>query len=229
MDKSTKVTAGTWLIAAGIASGFILGLVFLAGQNKENASQVSRNIYDPAEQNAQPYQETEAGFTFYQELPELEVLGQNITRFLPKNDPKSDEKATIEPNPEDQGNLDQAMADIYSPTQTVDEEELFQAMAQDETSAPYTKKAEVAQRELTNTSRSGFSIQTGSFKSLQEADERRAQLMLLGYSAEIQTVNLGDEGEWHRVIIGPLPSEDEALSVREILKTQAIESQIKNG
>lgn len=48
-----------------------------------------------------------------------------------------------------------------------------------------------------------YIIQAGAFSKFAEADRLKAQLSLLGISAQIQTVKLDNGQTWHRVRIGP--------------------------
>lgn len=50
-----------------------------------------------------------------------------------------------------------------------------------------------------------FVIQAGAFKTADEADQRRAQLILLGLTPSIKITNQ-DGVTWHRVMLGPLDS-----------------------
>ena len=49
-------------------------------------------------------------------------------------------------------------------------------------------------------------IQTGSFQSAQDAQRRRAELLLLGFDVQINQTTIPGSGTWHRVQIGPLQS-----------------------
>jgi cell division septation protein DedD len=51
-----------------------------------------------------------------------------------------------------------------------------------------------------------YIIQAGAFSKFAEADRLKAQLSLLGISAQIQTVKLDNGQTWHRVRIGPFAS-----------------------
>ena len=66
-------------------------------------------------------------------------------------------------------------------------------------------------------------IQTGSFKSAQEADQRRAQLILLGMDAQIQAVELKPGETWHRVQIGPFASASALSNTQSSLAQNRIE------
>lgn len=69
-----------------------------------------------------------------------------------------------------------------------------------------------------------YIIQTGSFRSAQEADHRRAELILMGLDVKIQKVELSPGEAWHRVQIGPFDSP----SALEQAKTTLAENQIEH-
>lgn len=64
-------------------------------------------------------------------------------------------------------------------------------------------------------------LQAGSFKRYEDADRRKAELALLGFSSGIQAVSL-DGQTWHRVRIGPLESAGEAEAARRRLSESGI-------
>lgn len=66
-------------------------------------------------------------------------------------------------------------------------------------------------------------IQTGSFKSAQDADHRRAQLILLGLEAQIQAVELKPGETWHRVQIGPFSNRSNLNTTQTTLAQNKIE------
>lgn len=68
-----------------------------------------------------------------------------------------------------------------------------------------------------------FIIQTGSFRSAQEADHRRAELILLGLDVKIQKVDLGSGEAWHRVQVGPFDSPAELDKAKTTLANNKIE------
>ena len=67
-----------------------------------------------------------------------------------------------------------------------------------------------------------FLIQTGSFRTKDEADHRRAELILLGLDVKVQQVELGDEA-WHRVQLGPFDTQDKLDAARTTLRDNHIE------
>ena len=48
-----------------------------------------------------------------------------------------------------------------------------------------------------------YVLQAGSFRSLADADRRRAERILQGYNVNVQAVELSSGDTWHRVMIGP--------------------------
>ena len=58
-----------------------------------------------------------------------------------------------------------------------------------------------------------YYLQAGSFKALAEAESRRAELALLGYSSQVAVANRNGT-QWHRVQIGPLDSRSKMAAVR---------------
>lgn len=68
-----------------------------------------------------------------------------------------------------------------------------------------------------------FIIQTGSFRSAQEADHRRAELILMGLDVKIQKVELGPGEAWHRVQVGPFKAAGELEQAKSTLAENNIE------
>ena len=68
-----------------------------------------------------------------------------------------------------------------------------------------------------------YLLQTGSFKSQQDADRLRAQLILQGHNVFIKAVERDDQ-LWHRVMVGPFDSELLLTRARTSLAEANIES-----
>jgi len=68
-----------------------------------------------------------------------------------------------------------------------------------------------------------YVLQTGSFQSLDDADRRRAELILLGLQVSIKKVEQ-DGTVWHRVMVGPVDSKLELDRTRNRLAEANIES-----
>jgi len=58
-----------------------------------------------------------------------------------------------------------------------------------------------------------YYLQAGSFKSSEEADRMKANLVLLGLDVVVQTVSVNDV-RWHRVRVGPLSTEQALRQAR---------------
>jgi cell division protein FtsN len=66
-------------------------------------------------------------------------------------------------------------------------------------------------------------LQVGSFRSSQEADRRRAQIILLGLDAKVESVQANGD-TWYRVQAGPFTSREKLSKARNQLSAQGIES-----
>jgi cell division protein FtsN len=69
-----------------------------------------------------------------------------------------------------------------------------------------------------------FFLQAGAFQNAPEAEQRKAQLALLGVEATIQTTVMPDKSVWHRVRIGPYTAVEEINRVRDVLKQGGVET-----
>ena len=67
-------------------------------------------------------------------------------------------------------------------------------------------------------------LQAGSFRHLAEADHRRASIILLGYPARVETVNVRGGETWYRVQVGPFADARALSEARGALHDQGIES-----
>lgn len=66
-------------------------------------------------------------------------------------------------------------------------------------------------------------LQAGAFRSASDADDRKAQLNLLGQTAVVQRQQVGDS-LLHRIRVGPFATEAELERAREFLKSNGIDS-----
>lgn len=66
-------------------------------------------------------------------------------------------------------------------------------------------------------------LQVGSFRSAAEADRRRAQIILLGLEARVESVQASGD-TWYRVQAGPFTSREKLSKARNQLSAQGIES-----
>lgn len=71
-----------------------------------------------------------------------------------------------------------------------------------------------------------YILQAGSFRSSQDADRMRAQLLLSGLTAYVETVNVKDN-PWHRVMVGPFNNRSRLNSAQDKLASANIEAIVK--
>jgi len=74
-----------------------------------------------------------------------------------------------------------------------------------------------------NPSMDQFLLQAGSFKLAEDADRRRAQLLLLGLEAKVEETR-GDTGRWFRVYIGPFATRSRLAKARSLTAQQGIDT-----
>ncbi len=74
-----------------------------------------------------------------------------------------------------------------------------------------------------------FIIQVASFRSAEDADNLRARLILEGLtSAHITRADLGDQGLYHRVMVGPVQSRTDTERVAERLDALGLQGLVRN-
>jgi cell division protein FtsN len=67
-------------------------------------------------------------------------------------------------------------------------------------------------------------LQAGSFPSVNDAENLKAKLALLGLEANIQTATIPDKGLWYRVRVGPYKNAGEMNHARNFMKQNGVES-----
>jgi hypothetical protein len=82
--------------------------------------------------------------------------------------------------------------------------------------------AKIAQARATG-SGDQYLLQAGSFKQADDADRRRAELLLLGLDAHVEDTT-GDNGRWHRVYIGPFESRSRLAKARSLTAQHGIDT-----
>ena len=179
VQKTTLVT-GIWITAAGITCAFIFFLIYLSNVQLEPQIEKKPNIFEPSTTRSNAPAK-ESSFTFYKELPQLEVLVRDIDRLLPRKSSEASSSSTT-----DDGHSTPA------------------------THTPIPQK---------------LHLQTDAFRSIEEADRRRAELLLMGVPAKIQTVTLPNDQVWHRILLGPFASLEDYKGQSEQLRKHGIKSQ----
>ena len=89
--------------------------------------------------------------------------------------------------------------------------------------APSPEAKKPSQAAVTPSKAQKFIIQTGSFRSAQEADHRRAELILMGLEVKIEKVELNPGESWHRVQLGPFDNPKSLEQAKSTLAENHIE------
>lgn len=69
-----------------------------------------------------------------------------------------------------------------------------------------------------------YLLQAGSFRSLEQADQLRARLALLGLETSVQTISVNDRQTWHRVRVGPYRNLNDLNRARALLKKNGVDA-----
>lgn len=68
-----------------------------------------------------------------------------------------------------------------------------------------------------------YLLQAGSFRQREDADRRRAELLLLGLEPNVEETN-GDNGRWYRVYLGPFENQATMSRARGLTAGQNIDT-----
>lgn len=68
-----------------------------------------------------------------------------------------------------------------------------------------------------------YLLQAGSFRQAEDADRRRAELLLLGLEPKVEETS-GSNGRWFRVMIGPFDSRSKMAAARSLTAQQNIDT-----
>ena len=106
---------------------------------------------------------------------------------------KNEQGATIEPTPS-------AAVKDENAEPTKDRFEFYNILPGSESKVT---EQEIKQLQDESKPKEGYFLQVGAFQTVQEADNVKAQLALLGIEAIVQTANIPEKGTLHRVRVGP--------------------------
>jgi cell division protein FtsN len=139
---------------------------------------------------------------------------------LPKPvDPEQELAAATQPEVEVEAQAPKPTFEFYTllPKQTMEEEQPAEAVEAVEPAADVRKPpAPTAAPEP-------YFLQAGSFRQQDDAERRRAELLLLGLEPRIEESTV-DSGRWFRVSLGPFESHDAVSRARGLLANQNIDS-----
>ena len=71
---------------------------------------------------------------------------------------------------------------------------------------------------------SEFLLQVASFRTLEDAEQARAELTLLNLDARIEKADVGQGQTWHRVLVGPFSSRSQLSKARGTLLSNRFEA-----
>ena len=74
-----------------------------------------------------------------------------------------------------------------------------------------------------NTATEFYLLQAGSFRQRDDADRRRAELLLLGLEPQVEETS-GDNGRWYRVYLGPFATHSTMAKARSLTANQNIDT-----
>ena len=83
--------------------------------------------------------------------------------------------------------------------------------------------AEIERPRAADTASELYLLQAGSFRQREDAERRRAELLLLGLDPRIEETS-GDNGRWHRVYVGPFDSRSQMAKARSLTAGQDIDT-----
>ena len=82
---------------------------------------------------------------------------------------------------------------------------------------------EVASPTSNNVSTDFYLLQAGSFRQQEDAERRRAELLLLDLEPKVEETS-GDNGRWFRVYVGPFDSHSKMARARSLTANQNIDT-----
>ena len=88
------------------------------------------------------------------------------------------------------------------------------------------KDLKAAAKGKPETSKDVYFLQAGSFQNPADADNRKAQLAILGFEAAVEPISLPDKGTWYRVRLGPYTKIDEINKMRSTMATNGIDASL---
>jgi len=75
----------------------------------------------------------------------------------------------------------------------------------------------------------GTLLQVGAFQQIEDAENLRARLAILGFEAQVRAVEVAGRGRVHRVRVGPFASSEDLNRVQEQLSRNGLPATIVSG
>ncbi|KRW58939.1 SPOR domain-containing protein [Pseudomonas sp. TTU2014-080ASC] len=175
-----------WLVCGLVIGGFMVFLFSLEpGKDdiKRERPDQGRNAQAAKPAKPEPKEPAKPKYDFYTLLPESEVI-LPPQAIEPTPPPKKPEQKPV--TPEEAKKIDEARA-------------LAALSGQTPPPPPVVAKGPVT---------SQFFLQAGSFRRKDDANNLRAQLILLGQNVQVESGTVRDE-TWYRVMVGPFASREQ--------------------
>ena len=99
----------------------------------------------------------------------------------------------------------------------------FYTMLPEQTIGEDVAPAETATPRAASRPNEYYLLQAGSFRQREDADRRRAELLLLGLDPRVEE-SKGDNGRWFRVFLGPFESRSKMSRARSLTAGQNIDT-----
>lgn len=99
----------------------------------------------------------------------------------------------------------------------------FYTMLPEQTIEEDIAPTEVSKPRPTSKPNEYYLLQAGSFRQREDADRRRAELLLLGLEPRVEE-SKGDNGRWFRVYLGPFESRSKMSKARSLTAGQNIDT-----
>ncbi|MDY3331731.1 MAG: SPOR domain-containing protein [Pelistega sp.] len=161
-----------------------------------------------------------------EQTPAPAVAAQQPPKQQAPQAPKAEPKPTKEPKKESPKQVASKTApksddQIGNLINTMNSPKKAEAKAE-----PKTESKQTVAKAATNTKTAPQYLQVGSFKSSSEADAKRAQLLMQGFSNITITKATVNNTEFNRVRIGPFSSDASLKEAQERLKSQNINATV---
>lgn len=145
------------------------------------------------------------------------------------NNKPAEAKPEPKPEPKTESGEDSPKFDFYA---VLPKMEVIVPQNETDNGAGSTRKPSTTQKPAdthkpetsTRNSNEKYLLQAGSFRRNEDADRRRAELILKGFQASIQSVNLESGDSWHRVMIGPYNNLNAMHRAQDKLASNGIET-----
>lgn len=204
--KKPLVPAWLWLIF-GTLLGLSFAVVLYLWQPWQPSSRVEpeqiSTTEPPADSTATAEQKQSENYQFYDLLPK-----QQVTPVPDQAVPKS-EITAAEPLPD----AASAVTDVFDGTDLANTVPTPSSTSQNPTSSSAVAEVQPV-----------YLLQVNSFTDADEADRQRAEVLLVGLSADVRQTTTRDGTLWYRVVSGPYVTRNEAMIAQRNLQDSGIDS-----